>query len=86
MTNDAAKTPTINHADFRANFDCAAYHGDLFENTRGGYSAVEVTHYEPDARCPDLVVWSVARGRWMPGFRKGWNRESVMAHLGLRTA
>ena len=84
--NTAAKPAALTHTDFRVTFDCSVYHGDLVENARGGYSAVEVTKYEPDTRCPDLVVWSVARGRWIPGFRKGWNRESVLAHLGIKAA
>jgi hypothetical protein len=76
----------MDHADFRTNFDCGVYHGDLRDNERGGQSAVVILRYEPDKRCPDLVVWAIAHGQWIPGFRKGWNRASVMAHLGLKAA
>jgi hypothetical protein len=76
----------MDHADFRANFDCRLYHGDVCMTERGPGRPFVVTGYEPDERCPDLIVWAIACGHWLPGFRKGWNRESVMAHLGIRAA
>ena len=72
----------MTHADFAANFAARIYHGDSAFDGLSGTRRVVVEGYTPDPRCPELVVWaSIEGGARLPGFKKGWTREGVLAYI-----
>jgi len=72
---------TLDHAAFRANFDCRRYHGEPQYGwpIRDVVGHVNVVKYEPDPRCPGLVVWQTTEYGLMPGVRKGFTLDQVRA-------
>jgi hypothetical protein len=55
----------LDHAAFRATFDCRIYHGDpVYSDPYGREptARMAVEAYEPDPRCPQIVVWQISDG------------------------
>jgi hypothetical protein len=74
----------MTHAQFKAAFSCRIYHGDPVSTgpNSGDTAPCVIIGYEPDPRCPDVVVWALTRCGRIPGFRHGWTRGQAIEQFG----